>query len=150
MALILCRYTMVVFVMVCTCVCMWVSVCIYMRARACVCVCASFCVWGSVYVCILCILCIVCEYVYVYQSQNHKGCEIMSSLLVWSIFNVSNNITPIYTYKTWILSVCMSVCLCFPKLPKVVASRNFGSKRHLCLVGTWRSPIFDFFHFYGF
>jgi len=46
------------------------------------------------------------------------------------------------------LSVCVFICSRFPKSPKVVASWNFGSRRHLGLVGTWRSPIFEFF--YGF
>ena len=49
----------------------------------------------------------------------------------------------IYTYKTWILSVGLSVCSRFSQPPKVPASWNFGSRRHLGLVGTWRSPIFE-------
>ena len=49
----------------------------------------------------------------------------------------------IYTYKTWILSVCLSVCSRFSQPPKVPALWNFGSRRHLGLVGTWRTPIFE-------
>ena len=50
----------------------------------------------------------------------------------------------IYTYKTWILSVCLFVCLStFFSATKVPASWHFGSRCHLGLVGTWRNPIFE-------
>ena len=49
----------------------------------------------------------------------------------------------IYTYKTWILYVCMYVCSRFPKPPKVPGSWNFGSRPNLGQLKTWRSPIFE-------
>ena len=51
----------------------------------------------------------------------------------------------IYTFKTWILSVCS--CSRFPKPPEVPASWNFGSRRHLSQVGSWQSLIFKFLIF---
>ena len=53
----------------------------------------------------------------------------------------------------WYISIlikhetCLSVCPRFSQPPKVPASWNFGSRRHLGLVRTWRSPIFEFFIF---
>ena len=49
----------------------------------------------------------------------------------------------IYTYKTWILYVCVCVCSRFPKPPKVPGSWNFGSRPNLGQLKTWRSPIFE-------
>ena len=52
----------------------------------------------------------------------------------WSHFDI-------HTYRTWILSVCLSVCSHFSQLPKVPGSWNFASRRHLGQLKTWRSPI---------
>ena len=55
----------------------------------------------------------------------------------------------IYTYKTWILSVCVFVCPRFSQPPKVPASWNFGSRPNLGQLKTWRIPIFEILIFKG-
>ena len=54
----------------------------------------------------------------------------------------------IYTYKTWILSVCLSVHV-FSQPPKAPASWNFGSRPTLGQLRSLRSPIFKILIFKG-
>ena len=82
-----------------------------------------------------------------YINQSRLAVPLLKLFRGWQRCMQGHTIyIPIYTYKTWILSVCVFVCPNFPKPPKVPGSWNLGSRLHL---GKLKSLIFEIMIFKG-